>query len=68
MGFFHVFEKQEMIVRKFDLRTEVLSTDVCPDEEIDSLKTNMEDLDRFLGAYPYEMWRKWISLTSRITR
>ncbi|ODN02381.1 Protein AAR2 [Orchesella cincta] len=66
-GFFHFFLKQEMVVRKYDPIMEVLSNDVCPENEVEALKSNMEELDRFLGAYPYDMWRKWISLTSRIT-
>lgn len=27
IGFFHVFQKQEMIVRKYDVETEVLSSE-----------------------------------------
>ena len=29
---------------------------------------NLRNLDRFLGAYPYGHWKKWISLTNKISQ
>ena len=26
-----------------------------------------KDMDRHLGAYPYDLWKKWVSLSSRIS-
>lgn len=36
-------------------------------EETDVLKKNLQNLDKHLGPYPFEMWKKWLSLSSRIT-
>lgn len=27
----------------------------------------MKDLDKFLGCYPYDIWKQWKNLTNHIT-
>lgn len=66
-GFFHNFEKREIIVKKWDRCLEDIKSDVVPEDEIERFKTNIKDLDRFLAPYPYESYKKWISLTKYVT-
>lgn len=37
-----------------------------PEETVQRLKDNLRELDRYLGPYPYEVWKQWLSLTSNI--
>ena len=36
-------------------------------EEIQRLEFNLKNFDRNLGAYPYDSWKKWVSLTNKIS-
>ena len=37
-------------------------------DQVESFRDNVKDLDRYLGAYPYEeTWKKWVSLTDKIS-
>jgi len=65
-GFFHNFIPGEVLVRKFDPKTEELHDDITV-EEIKRYKSNLRNIDSNLGAYPYQSWKKWISLSNRIT-
>lgn len=66
-GFFHVFSKQEMVAKKWDKRAEDISEEEISEADKERLHSRLTDLDPFLGVYPYESWRKWISLAGRIT-
>lgn len=39
-----------------------------PEETVQRLKDNFKELDRFLGVYPFDMWKKWKDLTSKIDK
>lgn len=66
-GFFHYFKKSEVVAKKWDKVTEGLSSEQVSDEEVVRLKDNIRALDGFLGPYPYDIWEKWILLTSNIS-
>ncbi|KAK6173072.1 hypothetical protein SNE40_016601 [Patella caerulea] len=66
-GFFYNFKHKEMVVRKWDKLTEDISSDVVTEEELNRFKENKKELDRYLGAYPYESYKKWVSLTDHLT-
>ncbi len=36
-------------------------------EEVDRLRDNLKNLDEHLGSYPYGDWKKWVSLTNKIS-
>ncbi|KAM9830857.1 protein AAR2 homolog [Syngnathus typhle] len=37
------------------------------EEEVSRVRANLQDLDPYLGPYPYEVMRKWVSLTDRLS-
>lgn len=65
-GFFYNFNKKDVVVRRWNPETEEVINN-CSHEETDVLKKNLQNLDKHLGPYPFEMWKKWLSLSSRIT-
>lgn len=68
-GFFHYFEKGEMLVKKWDKAAEDVSPEPVSQEEVERLRSNLRgDLDEFLAVYAYTEWRRWISLTKHVTR
>ncbi|RZC00563.1 AAR2 domain containing protein [Asbolus verrucosus] len=67
MGFFHNFKKSEVLVKKWDKKTEDISMELVSEEEVVNLKENLMMLDEFLGPYPYDILDKWKSLTANIT-
>jgi A1 cistron-splicing factor AAR2 len=36
------------------------------EEIIQKLKENIKELDKFLGAYPFDIWKQWKDLTNKI--
>ncbi|KAL3885187.1 hypothetical protein ACJMK2_025279 [Sinanodonta woodiana] len=66
-GFFYNFQRQEIIVRKWDKYNEDVKTDPVSEDEVERYRKNMENLDRFLGPYPYENYKKWVSMSSYVT-
>ncbi|XP_043516561.1 protein AAR2 homolog isoform X2 [Frieseomelitta varia] len=65
IGFLHTFKKSEFLVKRWDAKEEDLSSD--KEEMVERLKSNLKDLDRFLGCYPYDIWKQWKELTNHIT-
>ncbi|WAR04644.1 AAR2-like protein [Mya arenaria] len=62
-GFFRNFKQREIVVRKWDRS---LEEDVSQADK-ERVEGNLQELDQYLGAYPYENYKKWISLTSHIS-
>jgi len=65
-GFFYNFGRGEMLVRRWDPVSEDLIDDV-KEEDKTRMKQDIKNLDKHLGVYPYNSWKKWISLSSHIT-
>ena len=66
-GFFHNFVKQEIVAYKWDPNNEMLVQKNLGVEEVNNVKLNLQNMDRSLAAYPYDMYRKWVSMSSSIT-
>jgi len=65
-GFFHEFSPREVAIRRFNPHNEELLEEDS-DEEISRLKSNLQNIDGNLGPYPYKSWKKWVSLSNRLT-
>ena len=61
-----MFNKKDIVVRKWDPVNEELVI-VQSQDQMERLKLNLESLDPFLGPYPYDNWKKWVALSSRLT-
>jgi len=66
-GFFHNFQSKEVLVKKWDSVMEDIQVDPINLEEQERIEASKMDLDRYLGAYPYESYKKWISLSNHMT-
>lgn len=66
-GFFHTFKRQEILVKKWDKRLEDIQECAVTDTEVEQFRSNIRNLDRFLGPYPYDVWKDWISLTNHMS-
>ncbi|XP_067942188.1 protein AAR2 homolog [Watersipora subatra] len=65
-GFFRAFSEREVVVRKWNTSLELFENEVV-DEELQKFKDNKKELDRYCGPYPYDSYKKWISLSQHIT-
>ena len=65
-GFFHDFRPKEVIAKRYNQVKETFE-DILDEEEVRRLEINLKDFDRNLGAYPYDSWKKWVSLTNKIS-
>lgn len=66
-GFFYNFRQREVVVRKWDSYNEDIKDEVIGEEELQSFYDNREELDKNLGPYPYESFKKWVSLSNHIS-
>ncbi|XP_013415495.2 protein AAR2 homolog [Lingula anatina] len=66
-GFFYHFKKREVLIKKWDKVTEDMKTTEVTKEEQDRVESNRKELDQYLGAYPYDSYKKWVSLSNHIT-
>ena len=64
-GFFHRFTPGQVLAKRFDPQDEEIK-DVGP-EDADRIGRGLNELDRSLGPYPYDTWKKWVSLTNKIS-
>lgn len=65
-GFFHIFGAREVLVRHYDPAAEDLTTQEASEEEVERIRSNLREMDRFLGPYPLDLWQKWIALTQHV--
>ncbi|XP_071174699.1 protein AAR2 homolog isoform X2 [Mytilus edulis] len=64
-GFFYNFRKKEIVVRKWNRLLEDIDPDIdVRGDMLQKFHDNKEEMDRYLGAYPYENYKKWVSLSS----
>ncbi|XP_049770617.1 protein AAR2 homolog [Schistocerca cancellata] len=66
-GFMYDFKTSEVVVRRWDKDAEDLDIKDVGDEEKARVRSNLLNLDRFLGPYPFDIWKKWQSMTNKIS-
>ncbi|OQR71459.1 hypothetical protein BIW11_10982 [Tropilaelaps mercedesae] len=65
-GFFHDFTERELLAFQWDQKRDILVK--VTTEEHERLARSFRQLDRFLGPYPFETFRKWTALSDRMTK
>ncbi|XP_023323214.1 protein AAR2 homolog [Eurytemora carolleeae] len=65
-GFFYNFGRGELVARRWSRQEEDI-VDTVTEEDRERMKADLLNLDRNLGSYPYSSWKKWISLSNRIS-
>ena len=65
-GFFYNFNRGEVVVRKWNKETEEILDNVSSDDQ-ERVKADIKNLDKSLGVFPYQSWKKWISLSDNIS-
>lgn len=67
-GFFHDFKLKEVVAKKWNKQAEAIEDYTLDEGQLESFEENKRDFDRFLGAYPFEEYKRWISLTNNINQ
>lgn len=68
-GLFLTLKPREILLANWDPKLEDLDFSASQnEEEVSRVRANLKDLDPFLGPYPYEVMRKWVSLTDRLSQ
>lgn len=66
-GMFLFTKRHDIHVMKWDPSSEDVIRVDCSEEELNRYRQGLQDMDSFLGPYPYEHLKKWVSLTNHIT-
>lgn len=69
VGFAHVFQSQEILVREWDNKNEELRKRQSPQaiDEIEKIRQHLKNLDRFLAPYDLRSFRAWHRLVSLVS-
>lgn len=54
-------------MKRWNRKTEDLDDVATSEEETERLHAGLRDMDRFLGAYPYDSLKRWVGLTQYIS-
>ncbi|KAM9785700.1 protein AAR2 homolog [Neosynchiropus ocellatus] len=66
-GLFLTLKPREVLLANWDPKEEDLDFSASKnEEEVNKIRSNLRDLDPYLGPYPYEVMRKWVSLTDHL--
>uniref|UniRef100_A0A1A8NHL0 Protein AAR2 homolog n=1 Tax=Nothobranchius pienaari TaxID=704102 RepID=A0A1A8NHL0_9TELE len=66
-GLFLTLKPREILLANWDPKEEDLDFSASKnEEEVNRIRGTLRELDPFLGPYPYEVTRKWVSLTDHI--
>ncbi|KAK2511712.1 Aar2 [Columba guinea] len=63
-GQFLSLRRREVRLLRWDAASEALGLAPPAPGRAEALRENLQEMDRFLGPYPYESLKKWVSLTS----
>ncbi|XP_069115860.1 protein AAR2 homolog [Argopecten irradians] len=66
-GFFYNFKQREIVVRKWDSRLEDIGESDVSEEDMQRYHDNTQEMDKFLGPYPYNSYKTWVSLSSHMS-
>lgn len=68
-GLFLSLKPRELILANWDKKEEDLDFTASENlEEVARVKAGLRELDSYLGPYPYETLRKWVSLTDKLNK
>lgn len=66
-GRFLALKPKDILLAKWDAKEEDLDFSPSKNEdEVCKIRANLQELDPYLGPYPYDVMRKWVSLTDRL--
>lgn len=67
-GLFLTLKPRDILLANWDPKIEDLDFSASKnEEEVGRIRATLRDLDPYLGPYPYEVMRKWVSLTDRLS-
>ncbi|XP_005109157.1 protein AAR2 homolog [Aplysia californica] len=66
-GFFYNFASKEIVVKKWSVQMEEIQMDEVSEAEMEKFHDNKQEMDKYLGPYPYERYKQWVSLSNHIT-
>lgn len=67
-GFFHEFKTKELLIIKWSRTEEDFDDSFHPSEEYNQrYLANLEDLDRYLGAYSFSCYKNYLNLTDELS-
>lgn len=67
-GFFHDFKAKEIVAKKWNQQTETIEDYSLSEDQIENFQQRKREYDKYLGAYPYNEYKRWISLTNCISK
>lgn len=65
-GIFHEFHTNETLVMRWDAAAECLVPKPLTESQMAEFHRRRRELDAFLGAYPFEVYKKWVALTNHL--
>ena len=66
-GFFHEFALGEALVMRWNRAEECVVSKQLTPEQMENFQRRRRELDPSLGSYPFDHYKRWISLTNHVS-
>lgn len=66
-GFFVDFRVKQIVAKKWNKQKECVEDYELSEEQRDNFSRSKREFDKFLGAYPYDEYKRWLSLSNHIS-
>jgi A1 cistron-splicing factor AAR2 len=65
-GFFHNFKVQEVVAKRWNRELECIEDYPMSEDQVENFRHSKREYDKFMGAYPYDEYKRWLSLTNNL--
>ncbi|XP_070600925.1 protein AAR2 homolog [Erythrolamprus reginae] len=65
-GFFLNLQQRDLKILHWDEQREEVDLTPASENESEAMRVHLKEMDKFLGPYPYDTLKKWVSLTNFI--
>jgi A1 cistron-splicing factor AAR2 len=65
-GFIHHFKVQEVVAKKWNKELECIEDNPMSEDQLENFRRSKRDYDKFMGAYPYDEYKRWLSLVNNL--
>jgi A1 cistron-splicing factor AAR2 len=65
-GFFHNFKLGEVLAKRWNRTSETIENYELNEDQLNAFKLSKREMDRFLGAYPFDDYKRWVALSNNI--
>ena len=68
IGFYHVFKQKELLVKEWDVKSEMFSLKEFSEIDLSPIRGNLPQLEPCLAPFPFDNLKTWVSLSNHVSK